>query len=72
MDHFWPPTASPIFGSPIAEAVSWHMEAWGMDWGYGTWGALDHLDLVMGQNHGTLVNIKIAGKWMFIHPNMVL
>ena len=29
----------------IAEAVSWHMEAWGMDWGYGTWGALDHLDL---------------------------
>ena len=24
----------------------------------------------MGQNRGTLVNIKIDGKWMFIHPNM--
>lgn len=22
------------------EAVPWHMEAWGMDWGYGTWGGL--------------------------------
>ena len=26
----------------------------------------------MGQNHGTLVNTKIDGKRMFIHPNMVL
>ena len=26
--------------------------------------------MAMGQNRGTLVNIKIDGKWMFIHPNM--
>ena len=26
--------------------------------------------LAMGQNRGTLVNIKIGGKWMFINPNM--
>ena len=28
------------------------------------------IDMAMGQNCGTLVNIKIDGKWMFIHPNM--
>ena len=27
-------------------------------------------DMVMGQNPVPLVNIKIAGEWMFIHPNM--
>ena len=26
--------------------------------------------MAMGQNPGTLVNNKIDGKWMFIHPNM--
>ena len=28
-------------------------------------------NMVMGQNPVPLVNIKIAGKWMFIHSNMV-
>ena len=28
-------------------------------------------NMAMGQNRGTLVNIKIDGKWMFIQPNMV-
>ena len=28
--------------------------------------------MAMDQNHGTLVNIKIAGKWMFIALKMVL
>ena len=28
-------------------------------------------EMLMGQNPVPLVNIKIAGKWMFIHPNMV-
>ena len=32
--------------------------------------AMKHM--AMDQNHGTLVNIKIAGKWMFIPQNMVL
>ena len=27
--------------------------------------------MVMGQNPVPPVNIKIAGKWMFIHPNIV-
>ena len=30
------------------------------------------ISMAMDQNHGTLVNIKIAGKWMFIPQNMVL
>ena len=30
-----------------------------------------HKHVAMGQNRGTLVNIKTDGKWMFIHPNMV-
>ena len=29
-------------------------------------------DMGMGQNHVALVNIKIAGKWMFIPLKMVL
>ena len=27
--------------------------------------------LPMGQNRGTLVNIEIYGKWMFIHPGFL-
>ena len=30
----------PSLNMPWVEAVPWHMEAWGMDWGYGTWGGL--------------------------------
>lgn len=30
------------------------------------------ISMAMDQNHGTLVNIKIAGKWMFIPQSMVL
>ena len=32
----------------------------------------DQISMAMDQNHGTLVNIKIAGKWMFIPQSMVL
>ena len=32
---------------------------------------LGKFHMVMGQNPVPLVNIKIAGKWMFIHPNRV-
>ena len=32
----------------------------------------DYSNMVMGQNPVPLVNIKIAGEWMFIHPNMAL
>ena len=34
-------------------------------------GTVVYSHMAMGQNRGTLVNIKIDGKWMFIHPNMV-
>ena len=42
----------------------------------GIWGPWsedkDQISMAMDQNHGTLVNIKIAGKWMFIPQSMVL
>jgi len=39
-------------------------------WWFGTWLLFFHMG--MGQNLVPLVNIKIAGKWMFIPLNMVL
>ena len=35
------------------------------------WNRMKSDEMAMGQNHGILVNIKIDGKWMFIHQNMV-
>ena len=36
------------------------------------WGLTHYFDMAMGQNLVPLVNIKIAGKWMFIPLKMVL
>ena len=45
----------------LVPASSRHSQAW----------ILERPNMAMGQNRGTLVSIKIDGKWMLIHPSMV-
>ena len=55
--------------SSAASFCSWSQVTW---WHLKSKGRKNHKQMGMGQNLVPLVNIKIAGKWMFIPLKMVL